>query len=187
MDLEASESAIRAAMHELGGRLLERVLNADKGAYRGSRIDCGGGHQAEFVGYREKRLQTVLCKIRLQRAYYHCGLCQAGVIPKDVELDVAGTGFSPGVRRMMGRVGAKEAFDEGRRDLKELAGLVVKTKAVERISQAIGSQAERVFQGERRAALSGKLAGVEAVPTLYIAIDGTGVPVVARESEGRKA
>ena len=187
MDLEASESVIRAAMHELGGRLLERVLNADQGAYRGSRIDCGEGHQAEFVGYREKRLQTVLCKIRLQRAYYHCGLCQAGVIPKDVELDVAGTGFSPGVRRMMGRVGAKEAFDEGRRDLKELAGLVVETKAVERISQAIGSQAERVFQGERRAALSGKLAGVEAVPTLYIAIDGTGVPVVARESEGRKA
>jgi hypothetical protein len=87
---------------------------------------------------------------------------------------------------MMGRVGAKEAFDEGRRDLKELAGIVVKTKAVERISKAIGHQAERVSQSERHAALSGKLAGMAAVPTLYIAIDGTGVPVVARETEGRK-
>jgi hypothetical protein len=113
-------------------------------------------------------------------------VCRAGVIPKDVELDVVGTCFSPGVRRMMGRVGAKEAFDEGRRDLKELAGIVVKTKSVERISEAIGQQAEGVFQAERHAALSGKLAGVEAAPTLYIAIDGTGVPVVARETEGRK-
>jgi hypothetical protein len=173
-------------MHKLGGRLLEGVLNADKGAYRGSRIDCGVGHQAEFMGYRDKRLQTVLCQIELERAYYYCAPCQAGVIPKDIELDVAGTCFSPGVRRMMGRVGAKEAFDEGQRDLKELAGIVVKTKAVERISKAIGHQVERVSQGERHAALSGKLAGIEAVSTLYIAIDGTGVPVVARESEGRK-
>jgi len=186
MDLEASESAIRACMHELGGLLLERVLNADKGGYRGSRIDCGQGHQAEFLGYRDKRLQTVLCQIRLERAYYHCAHCQGGVIPKDVQLDVVGTCFSPGVRRMMGRVGAKEPFDEGRQDLKELAGLVVKTKAVERISEAIGQQAERVSQGERHAALLGKLASVQAVPTLYIAIDGTGVPVVARETEGRK-
>jgi hypothetical protein len=186
VDLEASESAIRTTMHELGGRLLEGVLNADKGAYRGCRIDCGQGHQAEFVGYRDKRLQTVLSKIELERAYYHCAVCQAGVIPKDVQLDVTGTCFSPGVRRMMGRVGAKEAFDEGRRDLKELAGIVVQTKAVERISQAIGQQAEGLSQGERRAALSGKLASVEAPPTLYIAIDGTGVPVVARETAGRK-
>jgi hypothetical protein len=186
VDLEASESAIRACMHELGGRLLEGVLNADRGDYRGSRIECGQGHEAEFVGYRDKRLQTVLAKIELERAYYHCAVCRAGVIPKDVELDVAGTCFSPGVRRMMGRVGAKEAFDEGRRDLKELAGIVVKTKAVERISEAIGQQVEGVSQAERHAALSGKLASVEAAPTLYIAIDGTGVPVVARESEGRK-
>jgi hypothetical protein len=63
---------------------------------------------------------------------------------------------------------------------------VVKTKAVERISKAIGHQVERVSQGERQAALAGKLAGMEAVSTLYIAIDGTGVPVVARETEGRK-
>jgi hypothetical protein len=46
------------------------------------------------VGYRNKRLQTVLAKIELKRAYYHCAVCRAGVIPKDVELDVARTCFS---------------------------------------------------------------------------------------------
>jgi len=43
-----------------------------------------------------------------------------------------------------------------------------------------------VSQGERHVALSGKLASAEAAPALDIAIDGTGVPVVARETEGRK-
>jgi len=34
---------------------------------------------------------------------------------------------------MMGQVGGKEPFEEGRRDLENLAGVWVKTKAVERV------------------------------------------------------
>jgi hypothetical protein len=67
-----------------------------------------------------------------------------------------------------------------------LAGVWVKTKAVERVSQAIGKQIETVFQTERELALSGKVVPLKAVPKLYIAIDGTGVPMVARETEVRK-
>jgi hypothetical protein len=108
------------------------------------------------------------------------------VIPKDHNLDIVDTSFSPGVRRMMGQVGGKEPFEEGRRDLENLAGVRVKTKAVERVSQTIGKQIETVFQAERELALSGKVVPLKAVPKLYIAIDGTGVPMVARETEGRK-
>jgi len=108
------------------------------------------------------------------------------VIPKDHNLDIVDTSFSPGVRRMMGQVGGKEPFEEGRRDLEDLAGVWVKTKAVERVSQAIGKQIETVFQAERELALSGKVVPLKAVPKIYIAIDGTGVPMVARETEGRK-
>ena len=165
---------------------METLLNADQGGYRGSRIDCGEGHRAKFVEYRSKQLVTVLSPVDVERAYYHCARCRQGVIPKDQELDIVDSSFSPGVRRMMGRVGAKEPFDEGRRDLEELAGVIVKTKAVERVSEAIGQDVERFSQVERGAALSGKLESIEAVDTLYIAMDGTGVPVVPQESEGRK-
>ena len=34
LDLEASEMAIRAAMHQLGGVLLEKLLNADAAAIK---------------------------------------------------------------------------------------------------------------------------------------------------------
>ena len=33
--------------------------------------------------------------------------------PKDRELDIVGMSFSPGVRRVMGQVGGKEAFEGG--------------------------------------------------------------------------
>ena len=187
MDLEASEKAIRASMQETGGKILEKLLNADQGGYAGSHLSCSCGKRAGFAGYRDKRLVTVLSPVTVNRAYYHCGACGQGQIPKDEALDIAGTSFSPGVRRMMGRVGGKEAFEEGRRDLEELAGVVVKTKAVERVSEEIGRQVEAAQQQERQAALSGKLESLQAAPaTLYIAIDGTGVPAVPRETQGRQ-
>ena len=186
VDLEASERAIRSSVQQMGGRVLEKLLNADGGGYRGSRIECGRGHQAEFAGYRSKDLVTVLSEVKVLRAYYHCAACGQGRIPKDGDLDIVDSSFRPGVRRMIGRVGGKEPFEEGRRDLEELANVVVKTKAVERVSEAIGQQIERVSHTERQAALSGKLESLETPATLYIAIDGTGVPVVPREAEGRK-
>lgn len=186
VDLEASEMAIRASSHRMGGRLLEQLLNADGGGYRGAHTQCGKGHRAEFIEYRDKQLLTALSPVEVKRAYYHCKQCREGVIPKDHNLDIVDTSFSPGVRRMMGQVGGKEPFAEGRRDLEDLVGVSVKTKAVERVSQAIGKQIETVFQAERELALSGKVVLLKTVPKMYIAIDGTGVPMVSRETEGRK-
>ncbi|MFQ5920354.1 MAG: ISKra4 family transposase, partial [Thermoplasmata archaeon] len=186
LDLEASEMAIRASMHQMGGAVLEKLLNADGGGYRGARIDCGQGHQAKFVEYRGKEVITVLSPVEVLRAYYHCASCEGGVIPKDQELDIVGTSFSPGVRRMMGRVGGKEPFEEGRGDLEELAGVLVKTKQVERVSEDIGKQMETIAQHECELAMSGKVVLLKAVPKLYIAMDGTGVPMVPHETEGRQ-
>jgi len=177
--------AVRSSMHEVGGILLENLLAADDG-YRGHRIDCGKGHLATFVDHRSKTLQTVLSQVELRRAYYHCEGCQQGRIPRDRELDIVATSFSPGVRRLMGRVGSKEPFDEGRQDLEILAGIVVKTKEVERVSERLGEQVEAVARQERQVVFSGKIVRIKPVPKMYIAIDGTGVPMVPRETQGRQ-
>ena len=162
------------------------LLDQDSG-YRGAQIDCKEGHRAMFVGYRRKSIATVLSEVELERAYYYCGECRGGVIPKDVELDISGTSFSPGVRRMMGVVGAKEAFEDGRRDLEELAEVIVKTKEIERISEAIGEQAAVFFEREEQSLIAGRVVPItNRVAKLYIAIDATGVPVVKREVERRR-
>ena len=189
LDLEASEMAIRSSVHRLGGGLLEKLLNADGGGYRGRRIACAQGHMAEFTDYRSKQLLTVLSPVAVERAYYHCATCREGWAPKDIDLDIAGTGLSPGVRWMMGQVGGKEAFGDGRKDLEVLAGVEVTTKAVERVSEAVGQQIEEQSRREREQTLAGKVVpfvGKAEVVKLYVAIDGSGVPVVARETEGRE-
>lgn len=176
--------AIRSSMHEVGGVLLEKLLDTDSG-HRGPRMACGRGHQAKFVDYRTKTVLTVLSSIRVRRGYYHCAVCQQGVIPKDSALDIVDTSFSPGVRRLMARVGGKEPFDEGRADLEELAAIVVKTKEVERTSEAMGEQIEQIALRERKAVFAGKVVMLRAVPKMYVIIDGTGVPMVPHETEGR--
>jgi len=90
---------------------------------------------------------------------------------------------------MLEQVGGKEAFDEGRKDLEVLAGVVVTTKTVERVSEAVGEQIEPQNQMERQRIMSGKVVpflGKVRIPKMNVAIDGSGVPVVARETEGRK-
>jgi len=176
--------AIRSSMHEVGAMLLGRLLQADTG-YRGARVPCGRGHQATFSEYRTKTLHTVLGPLMIRRAYYHCTSCREGVIPRDVELDIAATSFSPGVRRLMSRLGGKEAFEEARGDLEALAGITVQTKQVERVSEAIGEQIEAVSRKERRAAMAAKVVLLHPVPRMYVAVDGTGVPMVPRETHDR--
>ena len=185
--MEASETAIRAALHEVGGSLLENLLNSDNGGYCGAHPDCGQGHSADFVDYRDKQLLTVLSWVKVRRAYYYCPTCQGGFLPKDHDIDIAGVSLSPGVRRMIGRVGGKEPFDQGRQDLLDLAGIDVNTKEVERISEQLGGQVEALWKQEREAILSGKVSPLlPAVPKLSITMDGTGLPVVPRETEGRQ-
>lgn len=189
LDLEASEMALRGSVHRWGGSLLEKLLNADGGGYRGRRTDCGAGHKAEFVNYRNKHLVTVLSPVTVERAYYYCPTCREGWVPKDAELDIVGTSLSPGVRRMIGQVGGKEAFNEGRKDLELLAGIEVTAKTVERVSETVGGQIEQQSQKQRQQILSGKVVPFvdkRRIAVLYVAMDGSGVPVVMRETEGRQ-
>jgi len=176
-------------MHHAGTALLEQLLNADHGGHVGQRIACGSGHQAEFIDYRSKQVQTVVGDVQLRRAYYHGAQCpqegERGVIPKDQQLDVVDTSFSPGLRRLMARVGAQEPFAAARQDLAELAGVVVSTKAVERISEAVGVAAEAANEAERAALHAGTAHPSAAVHRLYIEMDGTGVPAVPKETRRR--
>lgn len=75
---------------------MEKLMNSDEGGYAGPRIDCGRGHEAEFVEYRRKGILTVLAGVEVERAYYYCQSCGGGILPKDEELDIVGTCFSKG-------------------------------------------------------------------------------------------
>jgi hypothetical protein len=130
---------------------------------------------------------TVVGKAKCLRPYYLCDRCHRGQFPIDVELDVENTELSPGVRRMLATVGQQAAFDQGRQQMELLAGLSVTTKAVERTAEAIGADIERRQQRELAQALQLNLPIPlgPRIPIMYVEMDGTGVPVVRKETEGR--
>ncbi len=111
---------IRAGMLTLGGGMLEKLLAADPG-YRGPRVACGSGHQAEFVSYRDKVTGTVPGPVTVHRAWYHCAACRHGLAPRDGELGVAGQSLSPGLKAMNDRVAAAGPFAKAAGLLEDLA------------------------------------------------------------------
>jgi hypothetical protein len=141
--------------------------------------------------YRELRAKPVLTavgRVEVWRPYYLCAHCHTGQFPADVELDIQDTEFSPGVRRMHALVGQQAPFDHGRQQMRVLADLEVTTKAVERTAEAIGGDiAQRQQQEiERAVQLDLPIVVGQPIPVLYVQMDGTGVPVVKKETEGRK-
>ena len=182
------ETAVRAAMTSLGAQLLEQLLASD-GGHRGPRIDCGAGHLAGFVGYRSKVIDTVLGQVALRRAYYHCPQCRRGVIPRDEQLDVAGVSLSPGLRAMTARAGAAVPFTRAASLLADLAGITLTAKRVERSAEATGAAATAAQAEQTQAILHCRLV-VPPQPAplpdmLYLAVDGTGIPMRGSETTGR--
>lgn len=131
---------------------------------------------------------TAVGPIEVWRPYYLCPHCHHGQFPADVELDIENTELSPGVRRMQAHVGQDKAFAQGRKQLQLLAGLEVTTKAVERTAEAIGEDIARREQAEIQRAMQLDLPMIigKPVPVLYVQVDGTGIPVVKKETVDRQ-
>jgi hypothetical protein len=85
-------------------------------------------------------------------------------------------------------VGQEAPFDRGREQMLLLAGLEVTTKSVERTAEAIGADILQREQGETQKALQLDLPIIAGapIPILYVQMDGTGVPVVKKETAGRQ-
>lgn len=190
--LAVVETAIRTGMIHLGAGLLEGLLATQTG-HCGQWIECGAGHRACFVGYRDKALDTVLGPIRLRRAWYHCIECRRGVIPRDDQLEVARMSLSPGLRTMIDTAAAAAPFAKAADLLSELAGLALDTKRVERAAEGDGLAAAAAQGDHARAILTGQITplpvpypdGPDGPDKLYLAVDGTGVPMRSTETAGR--
>ena len=187
LDLEAVEMAVRCSVHQAGSAVLSQLLEFDPPSSEHRQLPCSCGHTARYVELRSKPVLTAVGKAECLRPYYLCEHCHGGQFPVDVELDIENTELSPGVRRMLAAVGHEAPFQQGRQQMELLAGLSLTTKAVERTAEAIGEDIEVRQQQELRRALQLELAIPigPRIPILYVEMDGTGIPVVHKESEGR--
>lgn len=82
---------------------------------------------------------------------------------------------------MVGVAAAMVSFAEGRELLDELAGVEVSTKQVERVAEALGAE---IAEDERRV-VEPPANDTPQPTTMYLGMDGTGVPTRRSEVEGR--
>jgi len=179
---------IRAGMLQLGGAMPGKLLAADPG-YRGPRVPCGQGHEAEFTACRDKVIDTVLGPVTLTRAWYHCAACGHGLAPRDAELGVAGASMSPGLAAMTDLAAAAGPFAKAAVLLGEIGGVRLTAKRVERAAEASGGAVAEAVRERSAAIASRKVVPMPPSPRpdkLYGVIDGTGVPMTARETAGRQ-
>lgn len=180
-DFEAVEVAARRQALRVAARAIEQRFNADESDHAGAFLPCVAcGGPARYAGRHAKTFGSALGELKLERAYYHCEPCEAGFCPRDRALGLEGGSFSPHALRMIGLVGARVSFEEGSGLLHELAGIDVPTKQVEREAERLGRE---IAEDERRIAEPDTEEPLP--PTLYLGMDGTGIPMHKRALEGR--
>lgn len=187
--MEAIETAVRTAALAAGARVLEELLEPVGVGRRKQALACSCGAVMSSSGVRKMTLLTLLGPVRFARSRYACPACGKARFPGDELLGIDGTSRSPGVRRQVSRLGAKESFREVAQDMKALAGLSVSRKDAERVAEGIGEQIE-AWQAQKRHKLRFQEPPPPETPkpidTLYIEFDGTGAPMVHHEVAGRK-
>ena len=173
MEIAARRQALR-----LAARALEQRLNADTSDYTAPELPCTCGGLAQYHGRHGKTFESVLGPLHLERAYYHCANCQSGFCPRDRHLKLEMFSLTPGVLRMTGTTAALVSFEESSAVLHELAGVEVSVSQVERAAEALGAEiaADECSCVERMG---------EVAPTMYLGMDGTGVPMRKSEVAGR--
>ena len=164
---------------QVAARAVERRLNTDRSDHPGPTLPCRCGQVARYAGRRPKTFQTALGEMTLERAFYDCAACQRGFCPRDQALGMDGTTLSPAVTRMVGLAAAMVSFQESGELMDKLAGLPVNAKQVERTAEALG----REIAKDERAAVD---PSPPSAPTMYLGMDGTGVPMRAAELAGRQ-
>lgn len=175
--MAARRTALRVA-----ASAVEQKLNADTSDYAGHHLVCPNcQHEATYAGRHPKTFTSALGDITGVRAYYHCDHCQTGFFPRDLALGIALTSLSPAVTRMTGKCASMASFEESSTLLGDLAGITVDAKMVERTAENLGRE---IADDEERVVLPAEQ--VEIAPTMYLGVDGTGVPVRKEELVGRK-
>lgn len=178
VDFEALETAVRRKAMMIAARVIEQKFNSDHSDYVGSTKACTCGAEANFAGRRRKVFITAVGEMTFSRAYYHCDKCGGGFCERDRALGLEDSFLSPAVNRMNGMAAARVSFKETSELLLELAGIDVEMKQAERAAEKLGSE---IAQDEREVIET----TIPPAPTMYLGMDGTGIPMRAEELEGR--
>lgn len=171
---EAIELGLRQALLNDGRRLLEQLY-----AQTELSVPDNASRPGEKVHpNRELQMHSIFGLVELHRNYFYAPATGAGRFPLDEALGLVES-FSPALVRMAARAAAREGYEAAGQDLAALAGIQIEGRQIHRLVNQVGAKVASALQ-------LGQNTDPQAIPVMYVEVDGTGVPMVADELAGRK-
>jgi hypothetical protein len=165
-------TAVFKSANELVGWLLQEGAQRIDAVYQPKPGEVRKGRETV-------QTQGIFGSFTLTRDYYYHAGKQAGHHPADDALGLE-VGYTPALAKLICLEGADEpTYLKAERHLEQTGGIAVSARQIQRVVQRVGSGAQ-VWQ-ERPAE-----PGPGDAPILYVSGDGTGVPMMAEELQGRR-
>lgn len=171
------EEHLRDALFRDARSMLERLFND-----RSLIPDAEAARPMEVIHRdRSHRVQTLFGIIELRRHYYYHLKAKQGRFPLDHHLDLV-RGHTPGIARLICRASSQSASYQGAAaDLKAYTGLNLDSRGFSRFVAEIMPELR-----EAQASLPTAADPTRPIPILYLASDGTGVPLRPSELQDTK-
>ena len=167
-------TAVFKSANDLVGWLLQQAVDRIDAAYQPKPGQTRKGRETI-------QAQGIFGHFDLSRDYYYHAGKKQGHSPSDAALGLE-VGYTPALAKLLCLEGADEAtYLKAERHLQQTGGISVSARQIQRVVQRLGAAAQ---QWQERSAQPNSCAHCDAA-VLYLSADGTGVPMVPEELQGR--
>ena len=158
-DLDGIEQRLQEIARSVFGPVVEQVIQAIVQSSSDERPRCRSCHQSmRLVDSRRKRnLQGLVGDYAISRPYFVCERCHTSACPLDERLGLGQGEWSPGLTRVVCRLGIEDSFGGAADALFETLRIDLPTETVRRVTEQIGS----VTEGDAQEAIGRAEAGRE--------------------------
>jgi hypothetical protein len=171
--MEAVELGLREALFKDGRTLLERLYNQD-----GLQVPDNASRPREKCHpQRVKDIHSLFGTLELRRNYFYDPQTDTGRFPLDQALGLLHS-FSPALVRLSARAAAKEGYESASQDLAVQAGVAIEGRQIQRLVNLVAPSIAQQLE-------AGPSTQGDPIPVFYVEVDGSGVPMVAQELQGR--
>jgi Uncharacterised protein family (UPF0236) len=146
-DLKTLEQSVLTSSLAIGNRMLSEIVN-----HAGQQMDAPArregecGHRQRLVGMRPKQLLTLMGKVTISRAYYQCFIeegeerreCSHGQAPFDEVWGITEGRTSPGVQKLLGKLGARMTLSEAVETFSSILPLQMSERQALNLIQPVG-------------------------------------------------
>lgn len=174
-DISSAEDEIQKIVRTVANTMMKEVAAkmSGKPTYRGVRIRCECGKEAEFKGYRTRWIKTLHGEAEVSRGYYCCPGCGRNYIPWDKDQGLDKRVWTPRVKELVATTCAALPYKAGLSLVERTTGLRIEESSGEEIVHDIGTRLRATEEKSIKAAvdIGEEMSGGATPARVYIGVD----------------